>query len=184
MRYTTIIDIAEMPIYRNINARILYVHMALKCGYHDNDRDILDTSIRNLAASAGLTFSACRHALKVLEAAQLIKREGDAWIVRKWLPAQTITARPKKTAQEADQKAEEAKLREREERKTNRERQRTQELAAQGKTQFMSYYEGLQARAAKGDQEAAQLVRKHAATYTAHVEEMKKRKHNEKSETK
>ena len=179
MRYTTIIDIAEIPtIYRNINARLLYVHMALKCGYHDNDRDILDTSIRNLAVSAGLTFSACRHALKVLEAAQLIKREGDAWIVRKWMPAQTISPRPKKTAQDPDRAAEERKQREREERKTDRERQRAQELAAQGKTQFMSYYEGLQARAAAGDQEAALLVKKHAETYAAHVAEMKKRKRN------
>lgn len=99
MRYTTVIDISEMPsVYRNHNARLLYIHMALKCGYHDDDRDVLNDSIRTLALRSGLTVSATRHALGVLQAASLITKEGTAWRVRKWVMQADVTPRlqPKK----------------------------------------------------------------------------------------
>ena len=77
MRYTTIIDITELPsIYRNHNARLVYLHLVLKCGYHDTDRDLTDTSIRQLSAAVGLTIAATRHALLQLQAVGLLSREG------------------------------------------------------------------------------------------------------------
>lgn len=171
------IDITEVPaVYRNPNSRLLYIHMALKAGYHDDDRDVLDMSLRNLAAASGMTLSACRHALRILEKAQLITRQGDVWIVKKWLPAQTVSARPKKPApdQEAAREAE-RKLRERQERKENQERQAQAALAEQGKTPFMAYYEGLVEKAATGDMEAARLVKKHEATYNQHRQKMQEK---------
>jgi len=100
MRYTTIIDVtAVQEIYRNINTRLVYLHAALKAGYHDNDRDQLPTSIRQLAAEVGISVSATRHALKALENAGLVKREGDHLRVTKWLAAPLPSPRP--TQQEA-----------------------------------------------------------------------------------
>lgn len=98
MRYTTVIDITELPsVYRNIHARLLYLHMALKAGYHDEDRDRLAISIRNLAYACGLSLSATRHALKVLQDAELIKREGATWYIKKWFADTPPTPRPKQS---------------------------------------------------------------------------------------
>lgn len=95
MRYTTLIDITEQPdVYRNVHARLLYLHLALKSGYHDNDRDLIAISIRRLAMDAGLTVSATRHALRVLGDAGLITREGDKLRVLKWIAAPMPTPRP------------------------------------------------------------------------------------------
>lgn len=172
MRYTTLIDISELPsVYRNVNARLLYVHMALKAGYHDDDRDVLETSIRILAAQTGLTISAVRHALHVLEGVQLIRKEGSAWIVKKWLPMQTTSPRPKATQKQLDAAQDEAKIRARQERKEELERLRREEVKATGKTEFMLYYEGLQEKAQLGDPEAIKLVARHRATYEAHLKQ-------------
>lgn len=109
MRYTTTIDITELPqVYRNINARLLYLHMTLKCGYHDDDRDMLDASIRTLAADVGITIAATRHALVVLERAQLVKKEGSRWRVTKWLMSPEISKRVARKKPQDD--AEAAKL--------------------------------------------------------------------------
>lgn len=106
MRYTTIIDITELPnVYRNRNARLIYLHMVLRSGYHDTDRDVIETSIRRLASETGTTVSTVRHALLVLERNGLISKDGDRTKVTKWLQQDAITARPKKnqpTATEAD----------------------------------------------------------------------------------
>lgn len=86
MRYTTVIDISEMQdIYRNHNCRLVYLHLALKSGYHDDDRDRIKTSIRILAGTVGISVSAVRHALAQLEKAQLVKRDGDYLVVKKWI---------------------------------------------------------------------------------------------------
>lgn len=85
MRYTTVIDISEFPaLYRNHNARLVYLHLALKSGYHDDDRDLIDISIRSLAATVGLTVSATRHSLRILEQSEMIARDGQRWRVRKF----------------------------------------------------------------------------------------------------
>lgn len=96
MRYTTVIDISEMPeIYRNTTARLIYVHMSLKAGYHDADRDLVKLSIRRLSADVGVTVSATRHALHQLEKVGLLTREGELWRVKKWVEEQQITTRAK-----------------------------------------------------------------------------------------
>lgn len=86
MRYTTIIDISEIPvIYRNQNACRVYIHMALKSGYHDADRDVIRVSVRRLAADCGISVAAARHALGVLQRAGLVASEAGSWRVRKWV---------------------------------------------------------------------------------------------------
>lgn len=104
MRYTTVIDITEMPeIYRNVTARLVYVHLSLKAGYHDADRDLAAVSIRRLAGDVGCTVSAIRHALKQLERHQLVTREGNAWRVKKWVEEQKITTRARTKRELQDQ---------------------------------------------------------------------------------
>lgn len=172
MRYTTIIDITEMPaVYRCTSARILYLHITLKAGYHDNDRDIVDCSIRTLAAAAGLTMSATRHALDVLSKAGLIDRQGLVWHVRKWIPEQPITSRPKtaKLQERIEAAARRKADQEQRERQLAIEAEQRKQLEAQGKTGFMVYYEGLLKKAQDGDQEAARLVKRHRATYEQHL---------------
>lgn len=98
MRYTTLIDISELPdVYRNKNARLLYMHMVLKSGYHDQDRDLLDKSLRSLASEVGLTLSATRHSVAQLEAAGLLKKEQGSWRVKKWIIQEIPTPRTQKT---------------------------------------------------------------------------------------
>ena len=96
MRYTTVIDISELSeIYKNPTARLLYLHMSLKAGYHDADRDLVRLSIRRLSADVGVTVSATRHALHQLERVGLLIREGELWRVKKWVEEQQITTRAK-----------------------------------------------------------------------------------------
>lgn len=96
MRYTTVIDITEISdVYKNATARLIYLHLSLKAGYHDADRDLVKLSIRRLSADVGVTVSATRHALHQLERAGLLTREGELWRVRKWVEEQQITTRAK-----------------------------------------------------------------------------------------
>lgn len=98
MRYTTVIDITDFPqIYRNIHARLVYIHMALKAGYHDDDRDVCRLSIRSLAADVGITVSAARNALLQLEKSGLISRGSDWWIVKKWVAMDAPSPRTQST---------------------------------------------------------------------------------------
>ena len=98
MRYTTVIDVTEIAdVWQNPNITRLYFFMALKCGYHDDDRDILRISLRNLASQASLTLSATRHALKVLETAKLVAHEKEAWRVTKFVLDKKPTSRTQKT---------------------------------------------------------------------------------------
>lgn len=98
MRYTTVIDISDdEQLYRNRNAVLVYLHLSLKAGYHDDDRDICRISIRNLAWQLGITVSAARHALRVLTDRQLLTKEGDAWRVKKWHLEAAPSPRPRKS---------------------------------------------------------------------------------------
>lgn len=97
MRYTTLIDISDVPaLYRNQNTRLLYLHMVLKSGYHDDDRDLLALSIRSLAYGCGLTVSATRNALRQLMAAGMVTKTDRGFIVKKWVKTQQITPRKQK----------------------------------------------------------------------------------------
>lgn len=108
MRYTTVIDVTEIAdVWRNPNISRLYFFMALKCGYHDDDRDILKISLRSLAAQASLTISATRHALKVLESLKLVTQEKECWRVTKFILDKKPTSRTQKnTAPMVDEAAE------------------------------------------------------------------------------
>ena len=94
MRYTTVIDISEFPaVYKNPNAVRLYIHMALRAGYHDDDRDLLARSVRQLSDDVGITKSAAEHALGVLGRAGLIAKDGTRWRVKKFVLEQKPTPR-------------------------------------------------------------------------------------------
>lgn len=177
MRYTTIIDLSEYSsLYRNHNVRLVYLHMVLKSGWHDEDRDILDMSIRALAQGAGLSIAAVRHALKQLEKSQLVVRQGNVWSVRKWVLQETPTPRPrtikgKKQIEVSERRAaEQAQL----DSKLEQSRIEREQMHAAGKTSFMLYYEALQKKAAAGDVDAQELVARHRATYEAQIKSTKK----------
>lgn len=168
MRYTTIIDITEIPeVYRNHNARLIYLHLTLKSGYRDNDRDMIKISIRVLAIRTGLSVSATRHALTILIRHHLLSRAGDTWLVKKWIIEDTITPRAKTKKQQKAQDAAQAqrdKQAELDKRLEQEQRERL-ELEQSGKTSFMVYYEGLQVKAKNGDLEAQEKVEKYRKDY-------------------
>lgn len=168
MRYTTIIDLSEFPaLYRNKNVRLVYLHLALKSGYHDNDRDLIDISIRNLAWAVGLSVSATRHALHILELAKMIKRAGPLWHVRKFIIEQEITPRAKtareakiKSAVAAEQQASQALNT-----RLDEERERRQNLQQNNTSDFIIYYEDVVRRAMAGDVDAQETARRRRDMY-------------------
>ena len=88
---------------------------------------------------------------------------------------QPITSRPKsekkRKEQEAEQmrKAAEIEQKQREDEEKRKER----ELRKSGKTSFMLYFEEMEAKAAQGDPEAMDIVRKNQKFYDIQVEKMK-----------
>lgn len=179
MRYTTIIDVSTMAaIYRNHNCRLVYLHLVLKSGYHDADRDLISVSIRTLAADVGLTVSAVRHALALLTKAQLVERQGELWHVKKWLLDEPITSRPKtrrevRARQYADERNIANQMREAQ---AEEQRKHREELERSGKTDFMVWYEKKLELAAAGDVDAQRAVAKNKAVYDAHRSSMAQRK--------
>ena len=168
MRYTTIIDITEIPeLYRNHNARLIYLHLTLKSGYRDNDRDMIKISIRNLAMRTGMSVSATRHALAILTRHHRLSRAGDTWIVRKWIIEDTITPRARTKKQQRAQDAAQYQREQQQERqkREDQERRYRTELEKAGKTSFMVYYEGLLEKAKNGDQEAQEKAEKYRTDY-------------------
>lgn len=157
MRYTTIIDITEIPaIYDNRNAREIYLTACLKCGYHDYDRDIWRRSYRQIASDLKLTLSATRHAINLLVKYNLLKKSPDGWIVKKYIEFEQITKRKTKKDKEqqqiSDQREQEIAAHNKELAARAAEQQR---VAAGGKTQYQMYIESLKEKAAAGDIEAA-----------------------------
>lgn len=171
MRYTTVIDLTEYhAIWRNPKVTRLYVYMAMKAGYHDDDKDMLHQSIRSLAMHTGLSIGATRHALHILMAARLLSKNGDVWQVVKWVQEATVSPRPKQTRQSAQQAAirsERAAQAERDERERQEKQKRLQQRQ-NGKTPFMVYYEAQLEKARQGDLEAAKIVQKNKVFYEEH----------------
>lgn len=168
MRYTTVIDLRDYPdVYRNQNARLVYLHLSLAAGYHDNNRDMVSVSIRNLSWQVGITVSACRHALLQLERSKLVSRDGDKLVVKKWCETDTISPRAKTAAQRKDQ----ARAADRDQRNDQAEQQRDrarierENLAKQGKNSWMIYYENRQARAMSGSVADQEWCRANADRY-------------------
>lgn len=176
MRYTTIIDISEIPpVYRNINARLIYLHLVLKSGYHDDDRDLVNMSLRRIAAETGLSLSAVRHAVSILEKAHLLTRQASFWMVKKWIIEQKISTRARTARQQKaiEIEAERRIENEKREREAAIERQRREQLIAQGKTPFIAFYEGMQKKAAAGDLEAAETVKRWKSAYDKQVSKLR-----------
>lgn len=172
MRYTTIIDLSEYPsLYRNQTVRLVYLHLCLRSGYHDNDRDLITISIRRLAMDVGITIAAARHALHQLETFGLIRRDGTIWKVTKFVVEAEITPRAKSRKQQAAQAAREIEDKERAQAEAQRARQEqeTAKLWQQGKTSFMVYYEEQMKQAQQGDATAIAYCAQHKSTYNDHA---------------
>ena len=171
MRYTTIIDISEYPsLYRNLNIRLVYLHLCLTSGYHDDDRDLYQGSIRTLARQTGLTIAAVRHALDQLLKASIVVRQGPLWQVRKFVIDRPITPRAKSRKQVQRQQALDLEEQERQAREQERQAYEKQaaQLRAQGKTPFMVYYEQQLVLANQGDPNAIQIVKANEKMYLEH----------------
>lgn len=177
MRYTTVIDLTEFPgVYRNRNARLVYLHLVLKSGWHNDDRDLIDISLRSLAAGVGLTLSATRHALTQLDKVGLVTRQGSVWLVKKWILEEPVTprARTRQQQRQLDVMAEH--------RRANEQRDHERELEAierrrnfeAGKSSFMLWYESLMEKAKAGDEDAKRSVERNRAAYERQVVQMKK----------
>lgn len=178
MRYTTIIDISELPaLYRSTSVRLLYLHLCLKSGYHDADRDIIRASVRGLAAETGLTVSAVRCALDALTKANMIARGGGVIRVRKWIQEQAITPRAKTERQQRQITAEAERRREKEayERQMAIEAERREQMRLQGKDSYMVYYEDKLDKASAGDDEARTWCEAHRQDYERHQAAMRAR---------
>lgn len=155
MRYTTIIDITQIPnVYRNKHARDLYLYLALKCGYEAHDRDLIKVSIRHIAGTLDMTTKAARYSLGLLEQHHLIKREGDLWRVRKYIPGQTIPKRKSQTADTAAGLDLDRLQRESDLSKAEQIRRKEEPAPIEG------YKAILRAKAAKGDKRAAARLRR------------------------
>lgn len=162
MRYTTLIDIRDQPaVYRNINCRLVYMHLALRAGYHDNDRDVCNVSLRQLAREVGITLSACRHALSVLDRAKLVARQGTLLIVRKWTIEGPITPRAKTAKQQKQQQAADQAAAIQEQRRRHRQASEEQyrQQYTDGPTAFRIYFEEMKKKAEAGDIEAQAFVK-------------------------
>ena len=68
-KYLTILDISQADCYNNINARLLYLHLACRMDISTNNYQV---SIRRLAVESGMSVSAVRNALRALERDALI----------------------------------------------------------------------------------------------------------------
>lgn len=181
MRYTTIIDISEYPtLYNNQSIRLVYLHLCLRSGYHDHDRDLAQLSIRRLARQVGLSVGAVRHALAQLLKYQMLVRQGPMLQVRKFVTEQPISKRARNKREEKQEAQRQERLEDHARQVAKRKEAEKQRAAflAQGKTSFMVYYEEQLILAQKGDIEAAHFVETQKATYAAHarqVEEDKKK---------
>lgn len=172
MRYTTIVDISQIPnLYKNQNVRLIYLHLVLRAGYHDDDRDQTTISFRRIAEETGLTLSATRHAISLLIKNGLLTRNGGIWIVKKFVLEKSISSRPK-TAKK--QKEMESLERERQIQEEQRERERAQKRRYQEERKkgnpLKQMVMELMLQADAGDEEA----RKQLTMYKNVVEEIKK----------
>lgn len=167
MRYTPIIDITTIPeLWSNNNIVRLYYYMAMVAGYHAQDMDIVDVSIRSLALRVGITVSATRNALRQLAKYHLITRQGNLWKVMKVIPGQTYTKRKKQPT--AEQQAAE---RQREQLITAQAEERARQDAEiqsyydKGTSPMEVYLEDLKRRAEAGDPEAIPIWNRRAKDY-------------------
>lgn len=164
MRYTTIIDIREFPqIYRNNHAKLVYLHLALISGYHDEDRDQTPISIRQICYDTGLSLSAVRHSLKVLISAGLLSRSGIIWTVKKFVLDKPISPRirSEKKRSAAENLERERIIKEEQNQREKEEKRKYQEEIKAGKNPLKEMVKDLMNRAENGDQEAAENLKRY-----------------------
>lgn len=172
MRYTTIIDIREFPqIYRNNHVKLVYLHLVLISGYHDEDRDQTPISIRQICYDTGLSLSAVRHSLKVLISAGLLSRSGITWTVKKFVLDKPISPRIRsdKKRSAAENLERERIIKEEQSQREKEEKRRYQEEIKAGKNPLKEMVKDLMNRAKNGDEEAAENLKR----YKAIVEQIK-----------
>lgn len=172
MRYTTIIDIREFPqIYRNNHVKLVYLHLVLISGYHDEDRDQTPISIRQICYDTGLSLSAVRHSLKVLISAGLLSRSGITWTVKKFVLDKPISPRirSEKKRSAAENFERERIIKEEQSQREKEEKRKYQEEIKAGKNPLKEMVKGLMIRAENGDQEAIENLKR----YKVIVEQIK-----------
>lgn len=79
MRYARIVDIRELPLYRNINCRVLYLHLVLSAPWQTDQwhtEGVISTGLRTLANEVGMSYQQLRTALAQLQKAGLISTQG------------------------------------------------------------------------------------------------------------
>lgn len=79
MRYARIVDIRELPLYRNINCRVLYLHLVLSAPWQTDQwhtEGVISTGLRTLANEVGMSYQQLRTALAQLEKAGLVSTQG------------------------------------------------------------------------------------------------------------
>lgn len=163
MRYTTIIDISEIDaVWRSYSTRLVYLYMVLKCGYHDDDRDLFRMSIRDMSWRLHISVSAVRHALAVLSRHSLISQTSPGcYMVVKWVETPSIAKR--KTRKEKQQE-DQAQIRQQEAARIERQRQQEyayrDNLKSQGLTSFDIRLQNLKKKADQGDLEAKKRYEK------------------------
>lgn len=159
MRYTTIIDVTEMPkIWANKNIALCYFFMACKAGYHSDDRDLLSISTRKLASELGITHAAVRHALRVLMAHNLIKKvDAYKWSITKFVMPDIIPSRPKKMPKEP---TENDVIHQELLQRAAEQREQMYKEAKEGKRGIMALLEYYDQQAAKGDKVAKKEAEK------------------------
>lgn len=69
-KWVIIQDARELPCYRNLNARLVYLHCAMGC---DISSYVYTCSLRRLAMEVGISYEAVRHALKALAADGIVE---------------------------------------------------------------------------------------------------------------
>lgn len=172
MRYTTIIDIREFPqIYRNDHVKLVYLHLVLISGYHDEDRDQTPISIRQICYDTGLSLSAVRHSLKVLISAGLLSRSGITWTVKKFVLDKPISPRirSEKKRSAAENLERERIIKEEQNQREKEEKRKYQEEIKAGKNPLKEMVKDLMNRAENGDHEAAENLKR----YKSIVEQIK-----------
>lgn len=176
MRYTTCIDISEFPaLYGNLNLRLVYFHLCLKSGYHDDDRDMLHVSLRRLADEVGITLSALRHSLKILEGMSFIRVENSTIYVKKWVDERPITKRVRHAAQTKakDEQKQREKDQEQRDQARREDARRRADLEASGTSSFIVFYEKRYKEYMHGDSDALVSLKRNKNMYLSECERMK-----------
>lgn len=87
-------DMRPLPCYRNINARLLYMHVAMGC---DISTYTYATSLRRLASELDMTVDTVRHALKLLIRDDLLEVDSTPQSAPQSAPQSTPHFTPQKT---------------------------------------------------------------------------------------